>query len=97
MHDRHQGLSDEQNTQIDDFFRHPWLKLVVVDRLIAMKAREVARQYSLPVLDAIHLATALKVGAKYLYTYDQHHLARLYGAVSGTILGPPGGQGYFPL
>lgn len=62
-------LTEEQ--RIDDFFKHEYIKLVTLDREIAELARKVARAHNLRPPDAVHLASAIKVEADELLTWDK--------------------------
>lgn len=62
-------LSEEQ--RIDDFFKHEYIKLVVLDRELAELARKVARLHGFRPPDAVHMASAIKVRADELLTWDE--------------------------
>ena len=68
------------------------IALVPLDQEVALRARQLVRAGSsrrqrLTVLDAIHLASADRIGADYFATYDSdfgHSVARV-----GIPIGPP--------
>jgi predicted nucleic acid-binding protein len=67
-------IVEKSEKMIEDFFKQPWLRIVMVDRRVATKARRIARELSLKPADAIHVATALLYQAQYIYTYDDRIL-----------------------
>lgn len=63
-------------------------KLVALSRHIALKAREIVKQFNrLPGRDAVHIASALYAKADYLFTYDKKNLLSL--KVPGIIICEP--------
>ncbi|HHV79052.1 MAG TPA: type II toxin-antitoxin system VapC family toxin [Firmicutes bacterium] len=85
---RGNSMIDEQLQRIDAFFEHSWLRVVVLDRRIAIKARKLAREYKLKPPDAIHLATAIVYGAQCFYTYDKDDLLR-FDQIEGVRIMEP--------
>jgi len=77
-------LTEEQIREISSYFRHKFIRIIPVDRLIARSAAEIVREHNLKPPDAIHVATALRSRCAVLYTYDQLLLDK-----NGTI-GNPG-------
>lgn len=57
-----------------DFFRHEYVVLVEVDRIIAENAQELVWDYGVPPKDAIHLASAIRARVKILDTFDSDQL-----------------------
>ncbi len=48
----------------------PTLSFYPVDETVAVRAAELQKKHALSIGDAIHLATAVEVGAKWFYTND---------------------------
>jgi len=63
-------LIPEEEQRIGDYFKHEYIKLVIVDREVGESARRLARNHSLRPADAIHLASAIKAKADELLTWD---------------------------
>ena len=63
-------LTPDEEKRISDFFKHDYIKLVTLDREVAELARKFARVYNLRPADAVHLASAVKVKAEELLTWD---------------------------
>lgn len=72
-------LSEENDKEISDLFRQPYVLRVQLDPIIAEHARSLLRGH--PELrkapDAIHLATALHMNCDSLHTYDDANLVPL--------------------
>jgi predicted nucleic acid-binding protein len=66
-------LTPAEEKRIDDFFKHEYIKLVILDREVAELARKLARSHGLRPPDAVHLASAVKASADELLTWDQNH------------------------
>ena len=65
------GADDmEAEEQIRQFFDNPFIRKVELEGRIAQEARRLQRVTNLKANDAVHLATALFVGADVLHTYD---------------------------
>ena len=56
---RQPRLTVEEEHLVVDFFKHEYIVLIDLDRLVAERARELARTYSLTPNDAVHLASAI--------------------------------------
>src|SRR5262249_20743417 len=56
--------------QLSIYFRHKFIRVIPVDRIIAKQAAEIVRLHQLKPPDAIHVATALRTKCAVLYTYD---------------------------
>jgi len=63
-------LTETEEQEIDAFFKHDYIKLVTLDRYVAEHARKLARVYNLRPIDAVHLASAIRVKADQLLTWD---------------------------
>jgi predicted nucleic acid-binding protein len=63
-------LTPQQEATIDGFFEQSFITWVEVDLVIAKAARNISRQLGLKPPDAIHLATAARVGADQFLTWD---------------------------
>jgi predicted nucleic acid-binding protein len=63
-------LTEDEHRQIKAYFRHKFVKVIQVDRIIARNAAEIVRDHSLKPPDAIHVATAIRCRCQVLYTYD---------------------------
>ena len=63
-------LTPEEEKKIADYFKHDYIKLVILDRAVGEKARTLARNYSLHPADAVHLASAIQAKADELLTWD---------------------------
>lgn len=77
-------LPPEQDEIIRNFFLHEFIVIHDVDRKIAEAARQLVWKRLIKPRDAIHVATAIKVGAAVLETFDQPLITR-----SGTVGDPP--------
>lgn len=64
------ALTIEEEQTIDAFFKHEYIKLVTLDRYVAEQGRRLARAYNLRPADAIHLASAIRIKADQLLTWD---------------------------
>lgn len=71
------------SAQVDAYFQQPFIRLVQVDRAIALRARDLLRAHSKlkKSPDAIHLATALASNCDELHTFDGKNLLPLNGSV----------------
>ncbi|MCC6240140.1 MAG: type II toxin-antitoxin system VapC family toxin [Phycisphaerales bacterium] len=63
-------LSEPERQQIDSYFRHKFIRVVPVDRIVARQAAEIVRNHRLKPPDAIHVATAIRTECRVFYTYD---------------------------
>jgi predicted nucleic acid-binding protein len=63
-------LTEDEHRDISAYFRHKFIKVIPVDRVIARAAAEIVREHSLKPPDAIHIATANRCRCAVLYTYD---------------------------
>lgn len=63
-------LSVEEEQLVTDFFNHEYIILIDLDRLVAERARELARTYNLTPNDAVHLASAIRAGVDQLLVWD---------------------------
>jgi len=83
------------------FFRHSYIRLRNVTRLVAESAQDLVWHHSVKAKDAIHVATALDAGVPILETFD-HELLTLSGKLGTSkliirkpippiqpVLGPP--------
>ena len=66
----HERLTDDEHTEILQFFEHDYIDVVSVDRMIGEQAHRFCREYGLSPADAIHLACALRAGCDYLLSWD---------------------------
>jgi predicted nucleic acid-binding protein len=62
---------DVQEEIISKLFNSPWLNLISFEPVVAQVTRQIARKYKRKPLDTVHLASALRVGAKFFHTIDQ--------------------------
>lgn len=92
-------LPDEiQEQRILGLFANPWIHFIQLSLRNARTARQLIREHTgLRVPDAIHIASALEVGARYLYTYDHKHLIRLNGKIQNIIISEPPPSASLPL
>jgi predicted nucleic acid-binding protein len=76
-------LSDQQDRNVEQLLRQPWIRPVVVDELIAVAARRLMRAHSQckKPTDAVHLATACALSVAELHTFDSSDLLGLDGKV----------------
>jgi len=71
-------IEKESEDQIAAFFRNDYIKLVPVDHLIATRARRFIWDFPwLSARDAIHVATAIQVGAPVIEHYDDDDIGRV--------------------
>ncbi|MCH7725344.1 MAG: type II toxin-antitoxin system VapC family toxin [Planctomycetes bacterium] len=68
--DQSTNTATQQAKTIREFFENDFISVKSVDRFIAEKAAEIARQHGLKPPDAIHVATALRWKCSVLHTYD---------------------------
>jgi len=80
----------EQERMITELFDNDYIRMIEVDDFVAHKTRDVIRaaRTRLPAHDAVHIASALVVGASVLYTYDTDHLMRHNGIENLRIAEP---------
>lgn len=64
------GSAAVQQAMIQGFFDYEFVEVRDVNRDIAERAASICRQHSIKPADAIHVATAEKVGSRCLQTYD---------------------------
>ncbi len=77
-------LTEENDKAIEQIFRQPWIKPVVVDERIGVAARRLMRHHPTckKPADAIHLATALALNVDEMHTFDGSDLLGLDGKVN---------------
>jgi len=63
-------LTLEEERRIGDYFKHKYIKPVLLDREVGESARRLARIYTLRPADAVHLASAIQAKADELLTWD---------------------------
>lgn len=68
-------IPKESEQMIRDFFEQPWIIVRDVDRFVAERARDLIWAHGLKGPDAIHLATALRLGLTVMDTYDDKLVA----------------------
>ena len=56
-------LTAEEEKRIGDYFKHKYIKPVILDREVGESARRLARIHNLRPPDAVHLASAIKAKA----------------------------------
>jgi len=97
-----QPLSTADENKIRKFFQNDYLEVRPVDRSIAEESRKLVRdslgagRRKIQVIDAIHLATAVRYGATKVYTYDAAHMIPQNGLIGTpplTIMQPDGASG----
>ena len=64
-------LTEDEAREIANYFRHKFVRILPVDRLIARSAAQIVREHDLKPPDAIHVATALRARCAVMYTYDR--------------------------
>jgi predicted nucleic acid-binding protein len=93
-------LTDEkQERLVTEFFRNPYLEVRHVDQRVANEARRIVRGYQVRPADAIHIASAIIMGADEFNTYDDRVLKKS-GKIDGMscpILSPSWVNGQAPL
>ena len=90
--DAHQ-LDERTEEAIDALFADPAVTLIEYHAGIARQARQLirgalVRGWSLKPMDAIHLASAVSIGAEAIQTYDGEWSSR-YAKMVGILIGPP--------
>ena len=68
-------LSRAEDDTLLAFFEHDYFDFVDVDRNIGEDANRLCRRYGLRPNDAIHLASALRLGCDVLLTWDERFLS----------------------
>jgi len=77
----------EAEDAISEFFRNPYLTLVALDFAVARIARDLIRRFKgLDGRDAIHLASAIRIKAEVLHSYDHDDLLKLNSKIPGYSL-----------
>jgi len=66
-----QKTEEKQEEIISTLFDSPWLILASYEREEALLSRQLSREYKISAMDSIHIATAIRVDAKYFHTTDQ--------------------------
>ena len=95
LKDRNQPiLTEDQERRIDAFFKHEYIKLVTLDRIVAEHARKLARTHNLRPADAVHLASAIRAKADQLLTWD-HGFPKT--TVEGVEIREPYWYGQLPM
>lgn len=64
-------LTPEEEQRIGDYFKHEYIKPVILDRDVGESARRLARNHNLRPADAVHLASAIRAKADELLTWDK--------------------------
>lgn len=79
-------LSEERDKEIEAVLNQGFIEAVVVDETIGVSARRLMRRFSecKKPSDAIHLATALRLGVDEMHTYDGSDLLLLDGKIMGS-------------
>jgi predicted nucleic acid-binding protein len=78
-------LSRDLRAQVNTFFRHRWITIVQVDRLLAEEAQDFVWDRNIHPKDAIHVASAIRARVYALETYDGG-LIQSSGHVGGVPL-----------
>ena len=81
-------LSKDKATVLRKFFRHSWIRVRAVSRAVAESAQDVVWNHGIMPKDAIHVATALDVGAAILETFDGDLLKKT-GKVGSLVIRKP--------
>lgn len=68
---RNADLSSRTAGLVRDWFRADWVEWCDLDRVIARKVADLSRDFHLRGADAVHLASAIRLGADYLMTNDK--------------------------
>lgn len=63
-------LTDSERHLINAYFRHKFVRVIPVDRIVAKMAAEIVRNHELKPPDAIHVASAIRTKCVVMYTYD---------------------------
>jgi len=63
-------LQPEEERIIDSYLAKPFISWVEVDALLARESRDLARAHALKPVDAVHLASAIRLGADQLLAWD---------------------------
>jgi predicted nucleic acid-binding protein len=79
--------SEAEDTIAEFFKSRQYITLVSVDWSVTRIARDLRRRFEgLDGRDAVHLATAIRVKADVLHTYDKNDLLKLNGKIPGYSL-----------
>lgn len=62
--------SETDEATIDDMFRQDYIVVRVLDPPLASRARRLGRDHGIKPADAIHVATAIDLGAEVMHTMD---------------------------
>lgn len=80
----HNPIPSESADQVRKFFRQPYIVVRELDRFLAEEAQSMVWDHGVDPKDAVHVATALRVGVEQLDTFDAKLIAS-----SGRIGNPP--------
>lgn len=96
LHDSHVGHSDDDQKAIENFFGSPWLAMRALDRIIGIDANRLVKEFSvrgkLAARDAVYFATAWRIGASHLFTFDKGFINAYDGNPQGIIVCSPFSQ-----
>ena len=93
------SLSPESGAPLIDFFENDYFLYVAVDRVVAERAQALCRIHALDPHHALHLASALRAGARQFHTYLGADLDALSGKIGDPpiAIGPPAWTGQLSL
>lgn len=77
--------SEADEAMIDEMFRQDYIAVRVLDPPLASRARRLGREHGIKPADAIHVATAIDLGAEVMHTMDGKTKRRGLIAKSGQI------------
>lgn len=79
-------LAEEGDKAVEGLLSQPFIEAVVVDETIGTSARRLMRRHPecKKPTDAVHLATALRLGVDEMHTYDGSDLLSLDGKIMGS-------------
>jgi predicted nucleic acid-binding protein len=80
----HEAIPPADAEQVRKFFRQPYIIVRELDRFLGEEAQSMVWDHGVDPKDAVHVATALRVGVEQLDTFDEKLIGK-----SGAIGNPP--------
>jgi predicted nucleic acid-binding protein len=77
--------SEADEAMVDEMFRQDYIVVRVLDPPLASRARRLGREHGIKPADAIHVATAIDLGAEVMHTMDGKTKKRGLIAKSGQL------------
>ncbi len=72
----HRPIGPDESHRVRMFFRQPYILVRELDRFMAERAQVLVWERSIDPKDAVHVATAIDVGVRFLDTFDEPLMQR---------------------